>query len=295
MMMMGIVALGLIGAAYTLWYEDLQLNATITTGTFNADWSIYDICGGADSTAETPANASDAASPCINSAATDDEGVPVVALPTNNPNPIGAGAILPSAVISAQGTGYAAYTNGQYILNGVTKPTTSCDETRTSGGAPLAANDNVLDNNVLNLAVGGAFPYAGCMFRFDLHSSGTVPLHIAIMSATVSCAGAGCGPGPYNQFEIINDSTFVNGSNPNPSKCQGLVNAINAVIAGGSAATVTFLGDNPNATPTPLQIHSNADVVCNIKIILKETAAENVTYSLAVVFRAHQWNETIAP
>ena len=32
LMMLGVVALGLVGAAYTLWYEELNLNATVKTG-----------------------------------------------------------------------------------------------------------------------------------------------------------------------------------------------------------------------------------------------------------------------
>ena len=38
-MMLAVVALGLVGAAYTLWYEELELNANISTGTLDADWS----------------------------------------------------------------------------------------------------------------------------------------------------------------------------------------------------------------------------------------------------------------
>lgn len=39
LMMMGVVALGLLGAAYTLWFEDLRLEANVTTGTFDVDLS----------------------------------------------------------------------------------------------------------------------------------------------------------------------------------------------------------------------------------------------------------------
>lgn len=41
LMMLGVVALGLIGAAYTLWYENLELTATVSTGTFDVDGSVH--------------------------------------------------------------------------------------------------------------------------------------------------------------------------------------------------------------------------------------------------------------
>jgi hypothetical protein len=41
LMMLGVLALGLVGAAYALWYEDLKLTANVTTGTFDVDWSLH--------------------------------------------------------------------------------------------------------------------------------------------------------------------------------------------------------------------------------------------------------------
>ena len=40
LMMAAVAALGLLGAAYTLWFEDLELHAEVETGTFDIDWSI---------------------------------------------------------------------------------------------------------------------------------------------------------------------------------------------------------------------------------------------------------------
>ena len=39
LMMLAVVALGLVGAGYALWYEELTVTATVNTGTFNVDWS----------------------------------------------------------------------------------------------------------------------------------------------------------------------------------------------------------------------------------------------------------------
>ena len=41
LMMLAVVALGLVGAGYALWYEELSVTTTIQTGTFNADWSLH--------------------------------------------------------------------------------------------------------------------------------------------------------------------------------------------------------------------------------------------------------------
>jgi hypothetical protein len=38
--MLAVVALGLLGAAYTLWYEDLSIEADVTTGVFDANWTL---------------------------------------------------------------------------------------------------------------------------------------------------------------------------------------------------------------------------------------------------------------
>lgn len=40
LMMLGVFAIALMGSAYTLWYEDLTLEAEIETGELNLDWSI---------------------------------------------------------------------------------------------------------------------------------------------------------------------------------------------------------------------------------------------------------------
>lgn len=45
LMMLAVVALGLLGAAYALWYEDLSLNATVNTGTLNANWTLHSVTG----------------------------------------------------------------------------------------------------------------------------------------------------------------------------------------------------------------------------------------------------------
>jgi hypothetical protein len=39
LMMVAVIGLTIIGAAYALWFENLTLTATVTTGTFNVDWS----------------------------------------------------------------------------------------------------------------------------------------------------------------------------------------------------------------------------------------------------------------
>ena len=146
LMMVAVVALGLLGAAYTLWYEDLQLNATVTTGTFDADVSVHDI------------------------GPNDNEGLPVVAQVGANP------ASVPSLLAS----NYAAF--GPFPVG---KPATTCDASESTGGAPLTAND-ATDDNVLTLTMGGLYPYAGCEYDINIDNlQGSVPFHVAITNVTL--------------------------------------------------------------------------------------------------------------
>lgn len=47
--LLAVVATALMGAAYTLWYEDLSLNATVSTGTVNGTWNVVANCSDVES------------------------------------------------------------------------------------------------------------------------------------------------------------------------------------------------------------------------------------------------------
>lgn len=156
LMMLSVVALGLVGAAYALWYEDLQVTANVSTAKFDADASFHPWDGSNFATTSGNGN-----------------GRPVVAQVGANPD----------SVATMVTTNYAAFGN---FPSG--KPATSCTGAiGTYGANGVNANDTV-DNNQVSLTLGGLYPYAGCEFEIDIHNDGGIPFHIALTSVSLqSC------------------------------------------------------------------------------------------------------------
>jgi hypothetical protein len=157
LMMVGVLALGLLGAAYTLWYEDLTLNTTVQTGTFDVDWSC-----------ETP----------------------------GSEDPLDCSGAAVGVVSLDNGESYHYDTTLPPLseIEGIEEKLPTCtaaisdDPTGDQTGAGGT-------NNVLDIGVGtdlddgttddvGAYPYAGCEIWFDIHNAGTVPAHLTVISAT---------------------------------------------------------------------------------------------------------------
>ncbi len=302
LMVLSTLALGLIGAAYALWYEDLQLTANVSTGTFNVDMSMHDPVTHANGT----------------------NGVPVVGKP-----PTGWGS-LTSGVASyleygpPQGLpddqsirnftdgaqGYGNFTNANFGA----KPQTTCSGALTSNAA--GAND-VGDTNVLTLNLGGLYPYAGCEFEIDITNKGSVPMHFALTNLQYyECTGLNSGcyaadgnnapwstgldpamPGPQlaacvawlgNTFgRIMHNAAEVHGFNGGAGwGGDGQINLGLTQAAVGSARMEN------NAATTPLQLHENESVVCRFKMILDQNpGAESKFYRFVADYRAYQWNE----
>ncbi len=151
-MMLGVVALGLIGAAYTLWYEDLKLNVDVSTGTLNADWSLHD---------------------------TD----------PNTPNVQTATEVI--AAYNGLGPVPAAYADF-LTTHPAAKYTQTCGANigDWEAGPPDVPHANDDDDNLLNLSMTGLYPYAGCKFSINIHSTGSVPIHLALESVMDNTGGA---------------------------------------------------------------------------------------------------------
>lgn len=256
LMVLSVVALGLIGAAYTLWFEDLRLNVVASTGTFDADMSIHPWNGsgfGNEQTAE---------------GAYDNAGHPVVA-------------ILTAPVTDSRNAGRAGLVYQSFPANKAdTAP--DCDASLGHFGTlPFNTND-VVDSNQLDLQMSGLFPYAGCEYRIDIHNSGTVPLHLSILPI-----------GLYQQCEIdgsgcVNISTswpalsFIGSGDD--ARCTGLFGA-HSSLDPNSLGQLQLEG-------TPVQLHEGDSLVCDIKIVLDEAYdGENKLYKVQVNWRAYQWNE----
>jgi len=140
LMMAAVVALGLLGAAYTLWWERLTLEANITTGTFDIDWSCHDLWGTTDT-----GDCAKAARPVVSL----DQGVNWLG-PRDAARETG----LPLDVIEAK------------------MPTCSAVPGDRNPGTDNGGQET------LSLTLHGLYPYAGCEFWLDIHNAGTVPAHV---------------------------------------------------------------------------------------------------------------------
>lgn len=280
LMMLAVVALGLVGAAYTLWFENLSLNVTANTGTFNADVSFanWTVSGyGADQNSGTGS------------------GQPVVGV-------YPAGHFCDSTR-SAQGAmtkpancnylGYDGFNYANWIFNGVDKLAASGVQCNiaigTTGTNGVDSNDTV-SNNLLTLNMVHLFPYAGCEYKVDIHNSGTVPMHLT------------AGPlGVYQKCPI--------GVAPNGTGCVNLTQqspALSFATAGqdpnhtpdaNDLMCAAILGTHPghlvvDSSSKPIQIEPGGNVDCTFKVILDEVAGgENSTFYVTWNWTAHQWNE----
>jgi hypothetical protein len=279
LMMLAVVALGLLGAAYTLWYEKLTLSAEITTGELNADWSFHSW-----STTGPTDNGSFAAS-----SSTSGNGAPVVAIP-----PAGWGS-LTSGVATLLGSGgnststsYGLFDYNNFYVNGSQKPLTTCTGAIGSNNSPGQAND-VGDNNTLTLTMGGLFPYAGCEFAIDLHNDGTVPFHIAITGLTVwQCPVTVTTPG-FPDCNIITDAPWSRGFDPaDDARCKAFF---------GAEWPWTGPKQINDSSGNAIQIHpgSQNDLLCHFKLVLDQNPnAENQKFFVNITYATYQWNESPA-
>lgn len=242
--MLGVVALGLIGAAYTLWYEDLKLNVDVSTGTLDVDWSLHAVDNDA-----TP-NSQEVV------------GVYNTTIPANSPHTW--------AEFIAEGGAYPA---AKYIHG--------CAATISDWDAAEYAND-VDDDNLLDLDLTNLYPYAGCKFDIDIHSSGTVPIHLALVSVSDNTGGANIG--------YVLDPSL---SPADLGRCTAILNAVFSADYG----LISWDHDASSSTPNvPVQLHVGEEVRCRIILYLDQDSAEGVTNAnFMAVFKGHQWNETPLP
>jgi hypothetical protein len=275
LMMVAVVALGMLGAAYTLWFEDLQLNTQVNTGTFDADVSIHPWNGsgyGNEQTAE---------------GAYDNAGQPVVAI-ISEPR-LGSRSAFNLADTPPQSSppipdaaGYARYSKANFTVGSVTKPMPDCDAAIGSYGSSPANTNDVAESNRLDLTMTGLFPYAGCEYEIDIHNSGSVPMHVSLLAGGLyqrcNADGTGCVDitTSYPALSFIGD--------PSNASCAALFGV-------GRSTDPNSLGQL-QVGGVPVQLHQGESLVCRVKIILDQAAdGENRRYKAQINWRAYQWNE----
>ena len=264
LMMAAVVALGLLGAAYTLWYEDLQIRAEVSTGTFDADVSVHAWDGTTSGPALTSAGLHE------------DVGHPVV-IQCSQPITGTNSALWVFGHLANWGCTY-----GSFPANKLDAATVCDAVIGTFGTVPANAND-ATDNNQLTLLIGGAFPYAGCEYDIDFHNGGSVPFHLNFDPASLleywlcDPDGADVGTEPDNCVLI-------------PQTAQAISWIWGPDCGWDGADANGMLTDGGS----PVQVHSGDEVRCKVKVLLDQGAnLENKVVVSNLRFRAYQWNETV--
>lgn len=263
--MCAVVALGLLGAAYTLWFEDLQLTAQVSTGTLNADVSVHSW----DGTSSGPA----IVAPGLH----EDVGRPVV-IQCSQPITGTNAANYVFAHLANWGCSY-----GGFPANKVDSQTV-CDAVIGTFGTGNGTNANdVTDNNQLTLLIGNAFPYAGCEYDFDFHNSGTVPFHLNFVPESLQEYWL-CDPDGPDADTAPDNCVLITQQAQGISWIFGPDCAWSSLDANGTLVNGT----------SPVQVHANQEARCKVKVLLDQGAnLENKVIMSNLRFRAYQWNETV--
>jgi hypothetical protein len=281
LMMVAVVGLALAGAAYALWFEDLTLTASVSTGTFNVDWS----CDDAGHSTSLPSDhdpltiGDNAPIDCSSSAD------PVVYLGgtfTTTTEPV--------SPLVGEGTAAGQIPTGK-------APT--CGASLTTNNATGVANDSG-DYNALTLTAGNLYPYTACRYYIDIHNFGSVPAHLR--AGAVSCAsGTICAAVQAGilSVSVTDADCFGTCSTSNPTLDANAAAACAALFNSGDGTEheISYTGgDDSNHA---LQLHTSNHLGCTIEIRLNEVingdgdvAPEGASYTETFTIQAHQWNES---
>jgi len=274
LMMMGVVALGLLGAAYTLWYEDVTVTSNVETGTFDADVSIHP-WDDETSTFDEDGDTEVAVYPGA--------GRPVVIVCPDPVDFVNAGPVMLAVALAnggpVVGGPYEGCTGGDFPEG---KPPTICDaEIKTVLGQ---ANDES-DNNHLILSMSGLYPLAGCQYKTDLHNAGSVPLHLSMTGGSyqicdlvdgepVGCVDLSLGAPGISVLEACTGPDGV------------VAASLDEIEENGGQ--ILYLDDSP------VQLHAGEELICDVGIVLDQGAdLENKVIIGSRTYRTHQWNEAV--
>jgi len=247
-MMVAVVALGLLGAAYTLWYEDLTLKADIKTGVFDVDWSCeepFKENGAPGPLQQTP---DPGTTDCPTSAR------PVVSLDQGK-NWYWDGKAKPLS-------DYERVADKMPICRQSIRPAD------VHGNPKNGDQPGGQDYSTLNLYLGDLYPYAGCEFYFDIHNDGTVPAHLSLDLTSIS-------------WQEIRESFNFEWS----GDCR-------IDEAETRSRTLTGWLQLEDGKGNAIQLHSGDELLCKLRITLKQKNVEGQMFNFAITIRGHQWNES---
>ena len=256
LMLMAIAALGLIGAAYTLWYEDLSVTANVTTARFDVDWS----CQTGFAAAPDAAGIGTSANQTCTAATKETVAVLSTALvPSTNPT-------LVWTDFTDQLDDTAAVPTAKYIQ--------SCSA--AIGNNAAGANDTGT-NNTLTFTLTDLYPFAGCKFAIDIDvpSGNYVPAHFTLTAAA-------------NTLQALKVLT------PAAGTCRQIANILNSASTTSNVVILNDAGTAPLQLHNNERLFCTFLVYLQEYTSTPSTVLENQstgTYSLTATIKAHQFNE----
>lgn len=251
--MLGVVALGLLGAAYTLWYEDLTLHADVTTGTFDFDWSCDDAQG--EAIADPNCEGSYEA---------------VVSLDNGTTFLTAAQAC---AIVFPAGDCNDDPQDLDEEIDVIQSKMPTCDlELPGNPGQETPNTSNTVgDLNDLTIELDGLYPYAGCRFWINITNQGSVPGHLWFTNLSVT--------GDQTLPPALAWSVDANGDQ---AACQALFNSV-----GTTDNNPVKVGQNY------VQLHEGDDIDCHFVVSLKQENVEGQSAVINITWTAAQWNEVL--
>lgn len=256
LMMLAVVALGLVGAAYTLWSENLKIDATVTTGTVDVNWSLEPVH--ADHPGAVPQNA------------TSDE---VIGTGTNG---------------ALSGLWYHFNIPTQSGRPDDSKFVQNCSI--GLGGTGDTTEPMNPSQHTLNISATGLYPLTGCEFGFNIHNWGTVPVHL---TQNVETMVTGTGVHLVNSGE--GGINWITGTSPtlDPDEALALcTDVVNTMLDPSSTPLGGPLTWAPTGgTPKPIQLDQGDEVDCRFWFYLAQDSSENASVHITSALIAHQWNE----
>jgi len=254
LMIVGIAALGLIAAAYTLWYEDLSLTANVSTAQFDVDWSCQTGVG----TAPDGAGTNTTNNQTCTAATRDTVAILTTAATTTNPT-------LAWADFTDQGDSPS------------TVPDTKYSQTCSNpviGNNAAGANGNTGNNNTLTLTMTGLYPFAGCKFALDIDvpTGNYVPAHFSLTAESNNSNGA---------VKVLAPTAT------------GACAQIAAALSQTSATVPAVITDGTNPIQLHPGEHLFCTFLIYLQELnaSSATVAENTSFTITATIKAHQFNE----
>lgn len=256
LLMTAVVGLSIIGAAYALWYEDLQFKAQVVTGSFNVDWSKHD----------------EGTKPVVGILP---EGQEVPKWLVGNEIPAGKAPECKNAVITsnAQAANDVGDDNVIFLEAFGVYPYAGCQW-------------------LINIHNKGTVPAHIQVFNVGPQNCSPLPVG-PIPAPPGAPTPNNCGSSPV--VMSIGPGSYWGGTTPPDCDLDPVGPACPSDLTAIEACRALFSGQEGGSI-RGLQLHTSNELYCEIRLTLKQDAnAEADRYGFTIQMKAHQWNEDQLP